>query len=244
MEPTQQPPAGGRAREVRFDSAEAQAAYRAGLSAGYTEAMTFLDDAGAILAGLKPSRALDHAAARERRDTYTTPALSAEEIREQAYASWGLQDPRKATEAEPAADDETTDGAQVAQRQTHQLILDLNLGNPERLRWAAGECDAMAAQLRTGGDLAGAVEYQVRAEKHRADAAALSRPHHSASSSSAPRGVAGRASAPVQPEPEHDDWQATPAADLDNVTAIDPDDLAGGTDLTDSDVLASDLASG
>jgi len=172
-------------------SDEAFSAYRAGVEAGYAQAMTSLDDAGAALAELRPSRGVDAAAARSRRGTYSKPPQSAEQIRAAAYASWGLEDPRAPLKvAEPEQPEQTEQPKVPTPRATEPiardrslLIVDLNPGDPKSLRWAAGKYSQHAAQLRAAGDVAGAVEAQVHAEKLRMDAASLtaSRTTHTAS---------------------------------------------------------------
>jgi hypothetical protein len=74
------------------DSTHVSTDYLAGYSDGYRAAISVLDEAGAFLSTLKPSQALDVAAARGRRDTYPTPAQTAAQIRADAYISWGLPD--------------------------------------------------------------------------------------------------------------------------------------------------------
>jgi hypothetical protein len=86
----------------------ASTAYLSGYSDGYRAALSVLDEAGAFLAAQRPSQGLAAAAARARRDTYAQPAKTAEQLRANAYASWGLTDPRTqqahTTEATDAAD--------------------------------------------------------------------------------------------------------------------------------------------
>jgi hypothetical protein len=62
-------------------------------AAGYADGVAVLDEAAAVLAGGKPSRAVDAAAARARRGVYSSPALTAEQIRVRAAESWGLPPP-------------------------------------------------------------------------------------------------------------------------------------------------------
>ncbi len=169
-------------------SDEAFSAYRAGVEAGYAQAMTSLDDAGWALAQLKPSRGIDAAVARARRGTYAKPPQSAEQIRAAAYASWGLEDPRLAQQADSATEPEQPSGptpraTEPVCRDRALLNVDPNPRDPNSLRWAAAKYTEHAAQLRAAGDLAGGVEAQVRAEKLRMDAAGLTglRTSHAAS---------------------------------------------------------------
>lgn len=62
----------------------------AGHAAGYVEAMTVLDDAGALLAAQKPSSVPSFAQLQRRRAERRGPGLTPEQIREKAAASWGL----------------------------------------------------------------------------------------------------------------------------------------------------------
>jgi hypothetical protein len=83
----------------------ASTAYLAGYGDGYRAARSVLDEAAAFLAAQRPSRGLDAAATREARDTYAQPAKTAEQIRADAYASWGLTDLRTEQAAEADVDE-------------------------------------------------------------------------------------------------------------------------------------------
>ena len=83
-----------------------EAGTTSGHSAGYVDGLSVLDDAAAGLAATRPSRAIEWAAARDRRHAYTAPALSAQEIRSRAAESWGLPPPEPAAAQPPEAADD------------------------------------------------------------------------------------------------------------------------------------------
>ena len=90
-------------------SSQASTAYLAGYSDGYRAAISVLDEAGAFLATLKPSQALDLAAARGRRDTSPTPAKTPAQIRADAYTSWDLPNPGAGQGTSPSSDQADVD---------------------------------------------------------------------------------------------------------------------------------------
>lgn len=83
-----------------------------GHAEGYRQAMTVLDDAGALLAAQKPSRNPSFAELQRRRNTYEGPARAPEQILTEAAASWGLPVPEppaaahRAPSAEELSDDD------------------------------------------------------------------------------------------------------------------------------------------
>jgi hypothetical protein len=85
-----------------------EAGTASGHAAGYAEGLAVLDDAAGALAQTKPSKAVEWAAARSRRDTYQAPAKSAAEIRIEAAQSWDLPVPTDVA-ADLAADELTDD---------------------------------------------------------------------------------------------------------------------------------------
>ena len=66
---------------------------QSGHAAGYVEGVAVLDDAASALAGLRPSKTVAVAAARDRLTHPDRPALTPHQIRAQAAASWGLPIP-------------------------------------------------------------------------------------------------------------------------------------------------------
>jgi hypothetical protein len=62
--------------------------YAAGHRAGYREGLQVLDEAGALLASLRPARAIDAAAARQRRTTYARKPETAAQLLARARDSW------------------------------------------------------------------------------------------------------------------------------------------------------------
>ena len=111
VEPDHPDPAAGTARGSSPDCAQPSTAYLAGYSDGYRAAISVLDEAGAFLATLKPSQALDLAAARGRRDTYPAPAKTADQMRADAYTSWDLPNPGAGQGTSPSSDQADVDSS-------------------------------------------------------------------------------------------------------------------------------------
>ena len=100
-QPTAGPPVEAAEATVEVSVADWTAGYEAGYAAGYHAARTALDDAARALAALRPSRALDVAAARagtpvvDEPDRSDPTAVAA--YRARIYASWGLPPPTDPT---------------------------------------------------------------------------------------------------------------------------------------------------
>lgn len=62
--------------------------HAAGYAEGYDAGLRVLDEAAALLAAQRPDQVVPVQRLRKLRTTYSTPALSAEEIRGRAEASW------------------------------------------------------------------------------------------------------------------------------------------------------------
>jgi hypothetical protein len=84
-----------------------------GHAAGYVDGVAVLDDAAAALAKTQPWKSIEVAAARERLRHPATPDRTAEQLRAEAFRSWGLDLPADATAsdhlAETTACDDLTD---------------------------------------------------------------------------------------------------------------------------------------
>ncbi len=75
-------------------SDEAFVAYLAGLRNGYDQGVAVLRETAERLARCRPLQVIADAEARARRDTYSTPGLSADELRQRAAESWGFAEPQ------------------------------------------------------------------------------------------------------------------------------------------------------